>query len=242
MLHGLLKDPRGVPRMRWPVGVTAVAAVVAVGPAVAAAAPVITTGATCLRPSQKPGGQLVAPALRVAGTGFTPGAPVLLMRDLRESAQVAQADGSLRASLSVIDLVSSQLPEVRSVTVSAVDGGHDAAPARASNRIRVKVAPLAFSVVPARAEPQSRVRFRFSGFTPGRTIHAHYTHRGRLMASVPMAAAARPCGTASVVRRQFPMARPQPGRWRVQFDNRTTYSPTARPRARAAITVYRAAG
>ena len=242
MLHGLLNEPRGVCRVRWPIGAVAVAVAVAVGPAAAVAAPVITTGATCLRPSQKPGGQLVAPALTVAGTGFTPGAPVRLMRDLRESAQTARADGSLRASLSVIDLVSSQLPEVRSVTVTAVDGGQDAAPDRASNRIRVRVAPLAFSVVPARAEPRSRVRFRFSGFTPGRTIHAHYTHRGKLMASVPMAAAAKPCGTASVLRRQFPMARPQPGRWRVQFDNRKTYSPTARPRARAAITVYRSAG
>jgi hypothetical protein len=209
--------------------------------AAATAAPVISAADRCLRPGQTATGQLVAPALIVHGAGFTPGGPVRLLRDTQELAGTADATGAFRASVSIKDLADSQVPAVRTVRVSAADLGA-ATPGATSNVVRVRVAPLAFSVTPVRAKPSTRVLWRFSGFTPGRTIHAHYVHGGRARASVPMAAGGGPCGTAAVRRTQFPMPRPAIGAWQVQFDNSQRYSPRSRPRIVAGVQVYRAAG
>jgi hypothetical protein len=209
--------------------------------ATVSAAPVISAADRCLRPGQTSTGGLVAPALTVFGEGFTPGGPVLLLRDARALDGTSDTEGAFRASVSIMDLADSGVPAVRTVTVSAEDLGA-AVPGTVSNALRVRVAPLAFSVTPVRARPSTRVLWRFSGFTPGRTIHAHYVHAGRVRVSVPMAAAGGPCGTARVRRAQFPMPRPAAGAWRVQFDNSKRYSPRARPRIVAGVRVYREAG
>lgn len=212
------------------------AAGLAAAAAAASAAPVVSGPATCLRPGQATTGQLISPALVVHGAGFTPGGAVRLTRGLREVAGAADARGAFRASLSVIDLIDSRVPAVRTLAVSATDLGGPGA--RASNRIRVRVAPLAFSVTPERAAPSARVLFRFSGFVPRARIHAHYVFRGRVRASRPMAIAGGPCGTAAVRRPQFPMRRPAVGAWRVQFDHAARYRPRTRPRVVADIEVY----
>ena len=201
----------------------------------AVAAPAITAPDRCLRPGQAPTGQLMSPALLVSGTGFTPGGEVRVTRGFREVLGTADAAGGFRASVSVIDLVDSRVPGVRTLTVTA----RDAAPgSMASNALRVRVAPLAFSVTPERAAPSTRVMFRFSGFATGRTIHAHYVFGGRARARAPMAVAGGPCGVAAVRRPQFPMARPAVGVWQVQFDHSARYSPRSRPRIVANIEVY----
>jgi hypothetical protein len=219
----------------------AAGAMAAILVATASAAPVISATDRCLRPGQTATGQLVAPALTVFGEGFTPGGPVRLLRDAQALDGTADAAGAFRASVSIRDLADSGVPAVSTVTVSAEDLGA-AVPGTVSNALRVRVAPLAFSVTPVRAKPSTRVLWRFSGFTPGRTIHAHYVHAGRVRASVPMAPAGAPCGTAQVRRTQFPMPRPAVGAWQVQFDNSKRYSPRSRPRIVAGVQVYRAAG
>lgn len=208
--------------------------------ATVSAAPVIGTADRCLRPGQAASGQLVAPALTVFGEGFTPGGPVRLRRDAAELDGTADAAGAFRASVSIRDLVDSTVPAVRTVALSADDLAAGE-PGTASNVLRVRVAPLAFSVTPAVAKPSSRVLWRFSGFTPGRVIHAHYVHAGRPRADVPMVRAGGPCGTAAVRRTQFPMPRPAVGAWQVQFDHSRRYSPRARPRLVAVVQVSAAA-
>lgn len=206
---------------------------VAALPVAAGAAPAISTDAVCLRPGQTADGQQISPALRIAGIGFTPGATVSVTRGQRALTGVAREDGAFSLDVSVIDLLASRLPTVRSLAVTAKDDV-----AGVSNTLRLKAAPLAFSATPARATPSSAVLFRFSGFTPGRTIHAHYVHGGRVRANARMAAAKAPCGTAAVRRVQIPLARPAVGTWTVQFDNSARYSPRSRPRLTATIEVY----
>ncbi len=201
----------------------------------AAATPAISTDAVCLRPAQTVDGQQISPALRIAGTGFTPGASVSLTRGRKAVTGTARDDGAFDAELSVIDILGSRLPAVRNVTVRASD-----ASGALSNTLRLKAAPLAFSASPARATPSATVRFRFSGFRPGRMIHAHYVFEGRVRVSVPMVRAKAPCGTAAVRRVQIPIAQPQVGSWSVQFDNSARYSPRSRPRIGAVIDVYAA--
>lgn len=198
------------------------------------AAPVIETGERCLVPAQRANGQLVAPALVVRGARFSPGGEVALRRGFREYTGPAEADGRLAARLSVIDLVASRIPRPRTVVVRARDteGGV------LSNALRVRVAPLAFAVSPARAQPDDRVLFRFSGFRPGRAIHAHYILDGRVMGRQALVRAKGPCGVAAVRRPQFPRGLARPGVWRVQFDQSGRFSPRTRPRLIANIEVY----
>lgn len=221
-------------RCRGAAGAWAAVVALAVVPVSASAVPVLNSDSDCLRPGQTADGQQIAPALRVAGSGFTPGATVSLTRGGQVITGVAAQDGTFGAELSVADLLSSGVPRPRVATVVARDD------AGAATAVRIKVAPLAFTASPARATPSSVVRFRFSGFTPGRVIHAHYVYAGRVRANVPMAQASAPCGIATVRRIQLPVDEPEVGSWTVQFDNRARYSPRARPRIVAAIGVYAA--
>jgi hypothetical protein len=233
------------PRRRAPaIAAACVPAVLAALPALAVAAPAITTDSVCLRPGQTPAGGLVSPALRIAGTGFGPGASVELRRGARTTTLTAGADGTLSARVSVLDLLVGGVPRSTPFTVVATDAGGPGGsppPQGASNALRLRAAPLAFSASPRQARPSSRVTFRFSGFRPGAVIWAHYRHRGRVRADVPMGRAGKPCGLLTARRRQIPVAAPGTGTWSVQFDNRPRFSPHSRPRARATITVVRTA-
>ena len=220
---------------RLPGAGAAACALAAIVPAVVSAAPVISTDAVCLRPAQTADGQQISPALRISGSGFTPGGSVSVVRGRKAVSGVVREDGAFDADLSVIDILGSRLPAVRTLTVRAQD-----ASGAVSNTLRLRAAPLAFSATPERATPSSRVLFRFSGFRPGRMIHAHYVFEGRVRAHARMAKAKAPCGTAAARRVQIPVANPAVGTWTVQFDNSARYSPRSRPRVSAVIEVYAA--
>lgn len=230
--------PSGPSLVREPVGrVLAVGLVGALGavPAQVVAAPTIASPEKCLRLVQSGSGQLVAPGLQVVGSGFTPGATVQVRRDVRALDVAADAEGGFRTRLSVVDLLSSDLPRVRTVSVSARERGTAVG---SSNTVRVRVAPLAFSVTPERARADARVTFRFSGFPPGRVVHAHYLYGTRHRISRPIARAAGPCGTAHARRVQIPLPRPEAGTWTVQFDTSARYRPHSRPQLRGVVEVY----
>jgi hypothetical protein len=210
-------------------------------PAVASAAPVITSEDVCLRPGQMPSGQLVSPPLTITGTGFTPGSLAQLRRGARVETVPVAADGTIAARLSVLDLLVGGGPRSTPFTVAATDTGAPGGvpPAQgASNELRLRAAPLTFTAAPKRARPSARVRFRFSGFRPGAVIWAHYRHRGKVRANVALGRASRPCGLLTARRRQIPVADPGTGTWSVQFDHRRKFTPSARPRVRATINVF----
>jgi hypothetical protein len=221
-----------------------VPAVLAVLPALAAAAPVITADGVCLRPGQTPSGRLVSPPLTIAGSGFGPGASVEVRRGARTERVTAGPDGTVAARLSVLDLLVGGVPRSTPFTVVATDMGGPGGsppPQGASNALRLRAAPLAFSASPTRARPSARVTFRFSGFGPGRVVWAHYRHRGRVRANVAMGRTSVPCGLLTARRRQIPVSSPGTGAWSVQFDHRARFSPRSRPRVRATIEVFLAA-
>jgi hypothetical protein len=57
-------------------------------------------------------------------------------------------------------------------------------------------------------------------------VYAHYVRKGKLRKTVQLAAAAGPCGTFDVRRRQLPIRRPQTGRWTVQIDQEREWDKT----------------
>jgi hypothetical protein len=218
----------------------AAVAVACAASAVAGAAPVISVQAPCVRPGQLPSGRLVAMPLVVHGVGFGAGARVRIARGTRGLVGVAGADGTLTAPLSLLDLETGP-PRVTTFTVVAEDQGGlggSPPPGGPSNAVGVAAAPFTFTASPRRAEPSQPVRLRFSGFTPGRTVWAHYRYRGRLRSTIALGRASGPCGLLSVRRPQIPVAHPARGTWQVQFDHRRRFSPRARPRLRGSVDVY----
>lgn len=214
-----------------------------IAPSLAAAAPTIAADAVCVRPAQERSGQLVSPPLTITGSGFGPGARVELRRGARTFSATAAADGTLSAQLSVLDLLTARrAPGSSPFSVVANDlGGPSGSPAAqgASNEVKLRAAPLAFSASPVRAKPSARVTFRLSGLAPDRMVYAHYRFKGTTRANVPFGRAGNPCGLLTTTRRQIPVKNPQTGLWRVQFDHNARFSPTATPRVAASINVYR---
>ncbi len=143
----------------------AVAAPVALAalPAALSAAPVITTDAICLRPSQKPNGDAVSPPLTIVGSGFTPGQVVPIQRGARTFYTVAEDTGGFTALLSVLDRLNLTPPKSSPLDLVATDPSLGP-----SNALRVRTAPLEFDATPKRTRPSNTVTFRFSGFEPDR--------------------------------------------------------------------------
>lgn len=233
----------GRPRARAGLTAALVAPAVLIAPGLAAAVPTIAADAVCVRPAQERSGQQVSPPLTITGTGFGPGARVELRRGARSVLATAAADGTLSAQLSVLDLLTARrTPGSSRFTVVANDvgGATGSPPAQGiSNEIALRAAPLAFTARPVRAKPSARVTFRLSGFAPGRIVYAHYRLRGEVRANVPFGRASNPCGLLTTRRRQIPVANPETGLWRVQFDHNRRFSATATPRLSATINVFR---
>ncbi|MGD9572149.1 MAG: hypothetical protein AB7V62_09710 [Thermoleophilia bacterium] len=241
MSHRSARRGRRLPRPVLAAGLLAPAAL-AVAPALAGAVPVIAADAICVRPLQSPAGALSSPPLTVTGSGFGPGAQVTLRRGARTLTGNADAAGQFTATLSVLDLLTGRAPKSQPFTVVAEDAGGPGGnpPAQgASNTIKLRAAPLAFTASPKRTRPSARVTFRLSGFEPDRVVYAHYRYGGRVRATVAMGRASNPCGLLTTRRKQIPVANPQSGLWRVQFDHNRRFSAKSTPRIPATIQVFR---
>lgn len=214
----------------------AVAAPVALAavPAALSAAPVIATGTVCLRPSQQPDGTRVAPPLRMTGAGFTPGQVVPLQLGAQTWYTVAEDTGVFEVEIDLRARLSRSRPRSSPLPIVATDPVLGP-----SNALRIRTAPLQFDATPKRTRPSSTVTFRFSGFEPGRAIFGHYRYAGRVRANVRMGTAGSPCGLLTARRDQIPVADPEVGLWRVQFDQRRTFSPRATPRVSGTVAVTR---
>ena len=231
-------DPaRRTTRRRRPALWVAAAAALAGAPALASAAPVITTDAVCLRPSQEPGGTLVSPPLNISGSGFSPNGPVSISRGGRQETAFADATGAFAVQLSVLDLLRDRVPRSRPLDIVAADPALGS-----SNPLRIRTAALAFSATPKRTKPSNSVTFTFSGFEPDRAVFAHYRYGGRVRANVRMGRASNPCGLLTARRDQIPLRDPDIGLWQVQFDHRRTFSARATPRITATVNVFQTSG
>jgi hypothetical protein len=214
----------------------AVAAPVALAaiPAALSAAPTIATDAICLRPIVQPNGQGLSPPLNISGTGFTPNSSITITRGARTFFAFSDASGNFFQQLSVLDRLTLTPPKSSPLDIVAADPVQGP-----SNALRVRTAPLEFEASPKRTRPSNTVTFKFSGFNPDQTVYAHYRFNGRVRANVRMGRASNPCGLLTARRDQIPVADANIGLWRIQFDHNKNFSPTATPRIRATVNVFR---
>jgi hypothetical protein len=171
----------------------------------------------------------------LAGGAFTPGAIVTIGGGVTGTAQADPA-GSFTAPV--------QAPTVRTiaprtVTVTATDGANAAN--TASARFPVVREPLTTNA-PVGGRPRQVATWRFAGFPRGEPIYGHYRIGGRTLANFRFGRAQGPCGTLTVRARRVPVSagRLRTGVWRLQLDNRPTYSRTTSPRRVVRFRIFRA--
>ena len=173
--------------------------------------------------------------VQIAGSGFTPGAAYSVLRDGQQIGNGSVgSDGSMTGSFA-----SGQLDQGvadKSFDLTVTDGQNQAA-------TRYRVSRFVAEFAPARGNPATlRVRFSVFGFgRPGLPIYVHYLRPGGVASQTLLLGRTRGvCGSIprTRIRRLFPF-RPDPGRWRLQFDNRRSYRKTSVPRIVRAVDVKR---
>ena len=161
----------------------------------------------------------------LSGRGFTPGAAYRVTLDGRP---LVGGTGRVDATGAVGGAFAA--PEVgangarRSFRLGVQEGVHRPTTTFTVSRLLARFAPTAGN--PATL----RVVFRADGFgLRGDTrpsVYVHYlTPRGRLARTVRLGTATGPCGSLRTARRRLFAFRPAPGRWRLQFDTRSRYTP-----------------
>lgn len=161
----------------------------------------------------------------VTGSGFTPGASV----QITSSDDTVAASGSVSSTGTISIPASAPAPPFskpgqKSVTVTAEDLS-----TTATAITQALVAPLAVATRPARAKFTHKVTWFFSGFTPGKSIYAHYL-RKHPVAKARFGKAKGACGLLKTRALLFPGGHPRHKRYEVQIDDSKRYSKHASPR------------
>ena len=156
----------------------------------------------------------------VSGSGFTPNARVDVAVDGEKIFELpTDAAGALPAGAFV------RAPFLRSGARSFRVNVTDLAnPANAFQQSSL-VNALSMRLIPAKANPSSRVLMRGRGFTRTGAVYAHYLYGSKLRhrRTVRLGLPEGDCGRISVRRKQFPFT-PPAGRWWVQYDQQAKYS------------------
>lgn len=94
------------------------------------------------------------------------------------------------------------------------------------------------SNLPLNGRPGRTTIWKFAGFTAGKSIYGHFRFGGKTIRNYRFGKAQGACGTLTAHARRLP-ARSRPGQWRLQIDQRKTYSANTSPRVTATFTIRR---
>ncbi|MGD9696908.1 MAG: hypothetical protein AB7V42_14750 [Thermoleophilia bacterium] len=218
------------------IAAVAVPAVIAAAPATLSAAPTIASDAVCVTPIQPDAktGQLAAPLVNITGSGFTPNGQVQIGFGTQTLFTVANPDGTLTYQAQSLGVLAA-LEQARAVPLQVI--ATDVGGQGASNPLALQAAPLTVTLSPRAGRPTAKATYRLSGFAEGKVIWGHWRYKGRIRATVSYGRAKGPCGVIATRRTRFPIAKPQAGTWKVQFDQVKKFSPRSTPRVDTTRTV-----
>lgn len=179
------------------------------------------------------GGQCFATSQRIpiTGTGFTPGAFVVLRGDVSSSA-TADQNGSFIVN-PLAPFVSGPVP--KEMKVEATESGAPAPSAAATFPV---IRDLFFVDAKLSGKPSSKVRWRFAGFRPGEPVYGHFRFKGRTIRNYRFGTAQGPCGTLTARARRLPVGKLRYGTWKLKFDSSRSYSAKT-PGRLGSLTVFR---
>jgi hypothetical protein len=172
--------------------------------------------------------------MTISGSGFTPGETV----DVSGGTVYAQATAGTSGTFSVTTkapILATVSPGTETTTLTATGET-----SQATATVSVHSANLAVQTSPpsVRNVRRDKVKFNFSGFTPGRHIFGFYA-RGRKTVRARFGVAHGPCGTLSQRALLFPGGRPTHDSYTVTFESSPRLSRTARPKITGKLTILR---
>lgn len=172
--------------------------------------------------------------MTITGAGFTPGDSVDVSGGTVFASATVAADGTFVATTEAPTLPTVD-PATETTTLTAQD--LDGVTAATS----VSSANLAVSANPSnvRHPDRTKVKFKFSGFTPGKHVYAYYLHNNKLVAKATFGKAAGPCGTTQQKALLYPGGHPRYDQYTVAFESSSRYSKQAFPRAVAKLSIFR---
>jgi hypothetical protein len=166
----------------------------------------------------------------VSGTGFSPNSEVAVTGAPVPFTGITDATGGFQTTF-LTPANDSFVP--RPATLTATDTVNPAVTATASFQV-VRFG----SNLPLTGRPTATTTWRFAGFTAGKSIYGHFRFGGKTVRNYRFGKASGVCGTLKATARRLP-ARSRPGTWKLQIDQRMTYSDATRPRVTASFTIRR---
>jgi hypothetical protein len=168
-------------------------------------------------------------------TGFTPNVDVQIRGDQIQAAGVTDATGSLALAFAAPSRGTAR-PGSTKVTLTATELTGPARSQRAT--VAFRVATFGFATSGGTTSPKARRTWSFSGFRPGRPIYGHFRFKGRTRANFRFGVASGPCGELRKRAPGFPVrGRLDAGTWRVQVDQKPTYSRSTTPKLATNTTI-----
>lgn len=173
---------------------------------------------------------------QVAASGFAPASRLELTFDGSPLGAVTTDErGDVRITINLSELE----PDVgqRSLVLRASDGSGTTA----ATRLRVTRRRAVFAEPTTTTDVRTwKASFRLFGFGSGRAFLHYVSPKGRHVKTVRLGALRGPCGRlAARKRRVLPVAHPEYGRWKLQFDTRRRYHRKTRNRRVVPVRVYR---
>lgn len=161
------------------------------------------------------------PPVTIVGQGFTAGDDIAINGNGFFAHGVAAADGSIIVRGEGPALGTSA-PVVKTFTLTAQD---ESVGPTALATTTILVTNFAVSVSPTSVKNvrRDRVRYRFSGFLPGRRIYAYF-RRKVTVARFTFGKAKAPCGTTTAKALLYPGGHPAHDKYTVTFEQTNRYS------------------
>lgn len=219
-------------RRRLPALTACVAFVLAfsgVAAAQASAASIVVAQTCVVNPAPATGG-----AMTVTGAGFTPGDSINLASNNGGAFGQATADATGGFTVTIAGpLLSTINPAAQSFVLTAIDETDGMTTATTA----FNAANLGASTNPARAKPNKKVTWSFSGFTGGLEVYAHYLHNKKVTATMKFGRAQGPCGLLKT-RAVFYPGHAKYDLYTIQVDQSRKYSTKTLPRLVAQLRTH----
>jgi hypothetical protein len=171
--------------------------------------------------------------MTITGSGFAPGDPIQITGGTVAVTTSAGATGSFSVTTGAPTLANAD-PGTVTTKLKVTDTRTSA-----TTTIAVTSANLAVATIPTTVKDiaTDKVTYTFSGFTPGREVHAYYRVRGAVVAATRFGRAAGPCGTLRARALLYPGGHPRRNTYDVTFESSSRFSKTSTPRVDATLSI-----
>lgn len=213
--------------------VSAVALLAGASSAASASAAVVSVNTGCVIFA----GDYGAAAIPISGSGFTASSRVNLRTTTKSepgpkylATATTDASGSFATATGAAIFDSDTTRDQRFNLIASDD-------AQITALTSFRQVRAGYNRFPEPTQPRQRVKHIARGFTPGKTIWAHFRRYGKTHAHKRLGVARGPCGIATRKMRVLPVKRARLGTWKVFVDETKLFSLNTRPQARLTFRV-----